>query len=228
MTGNRYSSPHWHHFPDRESLAQSLADHVARALECGLAERESVTLLVSGGRSPTRFLECLAHAPLAWDRVWIMPVDERINAVSEDARNEWLIRRHLLTARAAEARFVPLETSMTTEALEKQLPWPARIAVLGMGEDGHCASWFPGDPALPAALESGGEQAIIATRASVAPTERLTLTWRALAEVEERVVLITGDSKRALLERIQAGSLGLERYPVARLLSAPLSVFWSP
>ncbi|MGM0450327.1 MAG: 6-phosphogluconolactonase [Pseudomonadota bacterium] len=228
MTGNRYASPHWHQFPDRESLAQSLADHVAQALERDLAERESVTLLVSGGRSPARFFECLAGQALDWRRVWVMPVDERVNAGTDDARNEWLIRHHLLTARAAEARFVPLETPMSAEALEKQLPWPATIAVLGMGEDGHCASWFPGDPALPVALESGSEQAIIATRASVAPTERLTLTWRALAEVEERVVLITGNNKRALFERIQAGTLDLECYPVARLLSAPLSVFWSP
>lgn len=227
MTGNRYS-PHWHHFPDRETLAQSLAEYMAQALRRGLAERASVTLLVSGGRSPARFFECLAECHLDWDRVWVMPVDERVNADTEEARNEWLIRHHLLRAQAAEAGFVPLDAPMSAEALEARIPWPATVAVLGMGEDGHCASWFPGDPASLAALDPAGEQAVMATRASEAPTERLTLTWRMLADVEDRVLLIAGDTKRALLERIETGSAEKQRYPVARLLSAPLNVFWSP
>lgn len=156
-----------------------------------------------------------------------MPVDERINA-GKESRNEWLIRHHLLTDQAVEARFVPLDTPGNIETLEERIPWPATVAVLGMGEDGHCASWFPGDPASLTALEANGEQAVMSTRASVAPTERLTLTWRALADVEERVVLITGDTKRALLEWIDSEAVDWQRYPVARLLSAPLNVFWSP
>ncbi len=227
MTGTRYS-PQWHPFPDREALARSLADYVARALEQGLSDHSAVTLLVPGGGTPARFFECLAQRVLAWDRVWVMPVDERVNPAAEEARNEWLIRHHLLTADAAGARFVPLDTPMSMRALEQRVPWPATLAVMGMGEDGHCASWFPGDPASMAALETGSDQAVVATRASVEPRERLTLTWRALAQAEDRVLLVAGDTKRALLERIETGEGDWQHYPVARLLSAPLNVFWSP
>ena len=227
MTGTRYS-PQWHRFTDPETLAQSLADYVAQALRQGLSEHPSVTLMVPGGQTPARFFERLANCALAWERVWVIPVDERVNVGAEDARNEWLIRRHLLTARAAAARFVPLEAPMSVTALAQRIPWPATVAVLGMGADGHCASWFPGDPASLEALETRSDQAVMATRANVVPTERLTLTWRALAPVEDRVLLVTGETKRALLERIEDDSGDRQRYPVARLLSAPLNVFWSP
>lgn len=227
MTGTSYE-PHWHSAPDRDTLAQSLATQVAQALRFDLATREAVTLWVSGGRSPARFFEYLAHFALDWKRVWVMPVDERINAEAEEARNEWLIRRYLLTDQAAEARLVPLNTPMDINTLRERIPWPATVAVLGMGEDGHCASWFPADPASLLALDPESNEAIIETRANTPPTERLTLTWSALAEAGQRVVLITGDTKRALFERVQRDGLARERYPVARLLSAPLTVFWSP
>lgn len=218
----------WHRFNDRDAQAQALARHVANALQRDLAQRASATLLVAGGRSPARFFECLAGYDLDWQRVWVMPVDERASAAEPDARNEWLIRHHLLTDYAACARFVPLAHPLDAPALKERVSWPPTVAVLGMGEDGHAASWFPGDPASMLALQSDGAPAVVATHASSGPVERLTLNWAAVAEARERVLLITGDAKCTLLERIEADGADWHQYPVARLFSAPLMVFWSP
>lgn len=227
MNGNRYT-PEWHLFSDREAQAQALADHVASALRRVLARSEAVTLLVSGGRSPVQFFECLADCALDWERVWVMPVDERASPPEPESRNEWLIRRSLLTGQAAGARFVPLDQPLEARVLMDRVPWPPVVAVLGMGEDGHSASWFPGDAASLEALRNTAGPAVVATHAASGPVERLTLNWPALAQATERMLLISGDAKRALLERIEESDLDWQAYPVARLLSAPLSVYWSP
>ncbi|MFO7786635.1 MAG: 6-phosphogluconolactonase [Halospina sp.] len=227
MHGTSYI-PEWHLFSDRTDQAQALADHVADALRRALVRSDGVTLLVSGGRSPAHFFECLAVCALDWERVWVMPVDERASPPEPEDRNEWLIRRTLLTGQAARARFVPLDQPMAARALRERVPWPPVLSVLGMGEDGHSASWFPGDAASLEALQNTAEPAVVATRASAEPVERLTLNWSALAQTRERVLLISGDAKRTLLERIAAEGLSWQQYPVARLLSAPLRVFWSP
>ena len=220
--------PEWHLFSDRAAQAQALANHVADALRRALVRSEAVTLLVSGGRSPAHFFECLASCALDWERVWVMPVDERASPADPECRNEWLIRGNLLTGQATSARFVPLDQPLEARALTDHVPWPPVVAVLGMGEDGHSASWFPGDPASLAALQPMARPAVVATRAATGPVERLTLNWPALAQATERVLLISGDVKRALLERIVEDDLDWQEYPVARLLSAPLSVYWSP
>lgn len=227
MTHNR-DTPHWHLFGDQATLAEALADHVAGALRRNLERQESVTLLVSGGRSPARFFECLAQREADWARVWVVPLDERTNALELASRNDWLIRHHLMNEKAFRGHLVALDQPVDGPAITQRLPWPPALAVLGMGEDGHCASWFPGDRASMAALQDGQAPGVIATRAHEAPTGRLTLNWPALAEAGERVLLITGNTKRALLERIEAQDASWQQYPVARLLSAPLTVFWSP
>ena len=220
--------PQWQLFNDRDAQAQVLAAHVANALQQDLAQKASATLLVSGGRSPARFFECLARFDLDWHRVWVMPVDERANAPAPDSRNEWLIRHHLLTDYASCAHFIPLDQPLDAPVLKERVCWPPTVAVLGMGEDGHAASWFPGDPASMSALQGDGAPAVVATHASSAPLERLTLNWAAVAAARQRVLLITGDAKRSLLERIEAEGADWHQYPVVRLFSAPLTVFWSP
>ncbi|MEQ6885963.1 6-phosphogluconolactonase [Salicola sp. Rm-C-2C1-2] len=220
--------PQWHLFNDRNAQAQVLAAHVASALQRDLAQKASATLLVSGGRSPARFFERLARFDLDWERVWIMPVDERASAVQPDSRNEWLIRHHLLTDHACCSQLVPLDRPLDAPALKARVSWPPTLAVLGMGEDGHAASWFPGDPASMLALQDDAAPAVVATHASSGPVERLTLNWAAVAEAGQRALLITGDAKRTLLERTEADGADWHQYPVARLFSAPLTVFWSP
>ena len=221
--------PRWVKETDGEALAQRLAVYVAERLRERLAAQSRVTLAVSGGRSPARFFEVLSEQALDWERVAVLPVDERLVAPDCSQANEVLIRKHLLRNRASEAVFVSLLKSASgpVEALA-QVHWPAVIAVLGMGSDGHTASWFPGDSDSLAAMAAEERPGYVETVAPEAPQARVTLNWPAIHEVEERVLLIQGDDKRALLEYILGEEPDYQQYPVARLVADPLTVFWSP
>lgn len=219
----------WVEEADREALAKRLAGYVADRLRNALADRARVTLAVSGGRSPARFFEVLSGQALDWERVVVLPVDERLVAPGALEANETLIREHLLRDRASEAVLVSLleSESAPVEALG-QVQWPPVVAVLGMGQDGHTASWFPGDAASLEAMSGEGQPGYRQTVAPEAPIARVTLNWPALREVEERVLLVQGDDKRALLEYILGSEPDYQQYPVARLAADPLTVFWSP
>lgn len=219
--------PVWIEEADREALAQRLAGYVADRLREALADQARVTLAVSGGRSPARFFEVLSEAALDWERVVVVPVDERVVAPGAEAANETLIRGHLLRNRAAGATLVSLLESASASVFD-QLPWPPVVAVLGMGLDGHTASWFPGDPASLQAMEEVDAVAYRETLSPEPPHARLTLNWAALRSARERLLLIQGDDKKAHMEYILEEKPDYRRYPVARLAAAPLTVFWSP
>ena len=171
----------------------------------------------------------LSEQALDWERVVVLPVVERLVAPGDSRANETLIRKHLLRDQASGAVFVSLLASESAplEALTR-VDWPPVVAVLGMGLDGHTASWFPGDAASLEAMVVEGRPGYVETVAPEAPRARVTLNWPALREVEDRVVLIQGDDKRSLLKYILEEEPDDRQYPVARLAAAPLTVFWSP
>src|SRR5690606_28356785 len=91
---------------------------------------------------------------------------------------------------------------------------PLDLVLLGMGDDGHTASLFPGTPAL-----GERERRVVAGRAPSPPRDRITLTFRALAEAREAMFLITGESKAELVARV-VRDLG---EPAAEVVAARVS-----
>ena len=224
-------------FADSEALAQGAADIIAEVLQRRLEDgAESVRFVATGGSTPIAAYEVLRDWPLDWGRVEITLSDERWAPPSSPDSNEGMLRRQLLTGGAAAARFTPLwsdeaspeAAARRAEPLIRRL-LPFDVVLLGVGDDGHVASLFPGSPALAEGLAPDGERLCIgAPQATLAPmVPRISLTLRALLDARMIIVLTSGGAKKGLLEAAMQGAM----LPVRAVLAqdrAPVRVLWAP
>lgn len=225
-------SENLHRFATRKDAAAALAAEVCETLTEALAARGRATLVVSGGTSPVEFFHCLRRLPLSWERITVVPSDERVVALQHPDRNESMIRRELLQGPAAAARLRGLLPDSGSTAnlpqLAETLPATFDAVVLGMGSDGHTASLFPGSPELEAALRSAEPLTLL--NVPQLGAQRVSLTPSALLTSRRIDLLFFGQDKRAVYEAATAGSDPAE-YPVRSVLRqsrVPVSVYWAP
>jgi 6-phosphogluconolactonase len=225
-----------HAFPSAIELADALASSVTNALTRHIADHGIATLAVSGGTTPVKFFQALAARQLNWAAVTITLVDDRWVPESSPRSNAGLVRQHLLQGRAAAAVFVPLVNGAETpeaglsaadEAIAKLRPFTA--VVLGMGTDGHTASFFPGGDHLAQALAPMRGQNVDTMRAEAAGEPRITLTLPVLLEAGTLALHIEGTAKRQVLDAARHPG-PVEDMPIRAILArdpAP-EIFWSP
>jgi 6-phosphogluconolactonase len=215
-----------HQHDDPAASTAALADAIVGRLHTALAERGEASLVVSGGKSPIPLFERLRVAELDWSKVWITLADERWVDPEHPDSNEHLLRTHLLRDAASKARFVPLKSGHATlaEALADRsaalaaIPRPFDVVVLGMGEDGHTASLFPGAAGLAAAMDPTGSAVLAAVEPPAhAPHPRITLTLAALLDARVVMLAIAGAAKRAIYEQARDAP-DLMRWPVSAVL----------
>ncbi len=219
------TKPERRDFADGAVLADAFAQWTATLLQSGVDERGEALLIVSGGATPARFFAALAAQPLDWARVTVAPADERCVPDDSPRSNAKLIRETLLRGRAAAARFAPLADSRLAPDRElaaanariAHLPLPADLVVLGMGEDGHTASWFPGADNLAEAVNPGARALVVRINAPGAPEPRLTLSARVILRARALALQIEGPGKLATLERA-LGSGPIDQMPVRAAL----------
>jgi 6-phosphogluconolactonase len=225
-------------FSDIESLSRALADQIAAGLKTAIAARGLASLVVSGGKSPTRLFELLRDEKLDWSLVRVALADERWVDPSDPASNEKLVRDVLLQGPAAAARFLGLKNGAPTPDMGAVSAWetfarvprPFDAVILGMGDDGHTASLFPGSPNLSSALNPAAVPGCVGMRAPVVPHSRLSLNLSALLDSRRIVVLIAGDEKwRTYLAASAQGPVqDMPLRAVLRQTRTPVEVMWSP
>lgn len=217
-------------YADREALAIRLADRLASDLAAALRRKDRVSLCVPGGSSPGPVFDILSGVDLDWGRVAVFLSDERWVPETSDRSNTRLLRQRLLTGRAAAATLVPLHAA--TDTPEAALPalieglaphLPIDVLLLGMGEDMHTASLFPGAEGLSAALAADAP-VLMAMHPPGAAEPRVTLTAPVLVGAMQCHLLITGVAKRQALDR--AARLAPTAAPVAAILPGA-TVHWA-
>jgi 6-phosphogluconolactonase len=227
---------YWRIFDTREALAATLAAQTAQALKQRVASHGRAALAVSGGSTPKLFLELLSEAPLYWPAIDVTLVDERWVNPTSDRSNEKLIRACLLRGAAQVANFVPLKNAdtrpeMALDEIEvrlRRMPLPFAAVILGMGEDGHTASFFPQGDRLPSALDPLGERAVESMRAPGALEPRLTLTFPMLNAADYLALHIGGECKRRVLSQAEQNG-PIEAMPIRAFLrkTRPIDIFWT-
>lgn len=224
-------------FETGAELCSKLAEVIATDLRTAIAARGQATLAVSGGRTPIPLFQALAQQDLAWDKVVVTLVDDRwVDADHKDS-NEALVRTNLLVGRAMTARFISLKADTATpeeslavlEGRLADLPVPLDVVVLGMGDDGHTASWFPRAPQLASAITPSAGQKLAWTDPVTAPHLRITLTLPVVEAARHVILHIAGAGKLPVLAEAQKQA-PLDQMPIRYVLHSEkvaLDVYWS-
>jgi 6-phosphogluconolactonase len=211
-------------FESRGSLSSALATDVANALQHHVRAKGSSCLAVSGGTTPKLFFETLSRFDIPWSRITVTLVDERQVPETNPRSNARLVRDNLLQNSAAGAQFVPLFENPDAENIAT-----LDVVVLGMGSDGHTASFFPGGDNLSEALAPKTGKRIVEMSAPAADEPRLTFTLPALLDASLLCLHIEGQEKRDVLNQALAEG-PVEAMPVRAVLRSkkPLTLYWCP
>lgn len=214
----------------RSALAFTCADLIAAELRAGLAANGKASFCATGGTTPEECYRHLAQEDLDWAKITITLTDERWIDAKSEWSNERMLRHTLLTGNAMRANFVPLKArrggvedgARGAEKVIRSLT-PFDVTLLGMGEDGHFASLFPGNPALEEAIDPNTDRWCVGVPPGAPAPElpRVSLTLRTLLASKLIILLITGQKKWDIAA--EPGDL-----PIAHLISrAPVRILWA-
>jgi len=228
---------------DPQDLAERMTRSFLSAAQDAIAASGGMfRTALSGGRTPMRFLERLANTPqtqdLSWDRVHLFWVDERYVPPDAKASNYRLVAETLLSRIAIPAANIhriptePEDKDVAARAYEQtmrqvfglgegEMP-QFDLIVLGMGNDGHTASLFPGSPAIRCV----DRLACVVRADEHVKLDRITLTKPVLLAARRLVVLVSGGEKTRTLEAVLTGEVDEMRYPVQTLWPVLERVTW--
>jgi 6-phosphogluconolactonase len=225
-----------HDFADKLTLADKLARDIASKLDAAIKARGKASIAVSGGGTPKVMFAVLAEQEIDWSRVTITLVDERWVDDDNERSNARLVKNTLIAHEAHVAAFLPLFDKDHADDVDAALKGvgekvdaigkPFDVVVLGMGPDGHTASFFPGGDHLAEALDLDGKQTVISMRAGGAGEPRITLTLPRVLDTRTLYLHIEGADKKDVLAKAQAG----EDFPIAAVLKqdrVPVEVYWA-
>ena len=223
-------------FDNTSVLDAALVENVVQALTTDLNLRGMATLVVSGGRTPKGFFQLLSQQALNWEKVTITLADERWVNADHEASNEKLVRENLIINSACKAQFLPLKNAAVTAAegvkeLHPKLLAEGRfsVVILGMGDDGHTASLFPGSTTLEAGLDMTSGDTCLSVQPLEAPHERMSMTLPRLLNSQKIILHLSGDNKLEVLNQVLNGD-DIQELPVRAVLQqsrVPVQIFWA-
>ncbi len=208
--------------PDPGTVAIRAAERIAQVAREAVTERGRCALAISGGATPWLAFRVLAGEDVPWDRVHLFQVDERVAPSGDPERNSFHLKEALIdriVIPSANVHPMPVEEEDLDEgarrygAILRQIagtPPVLDLVQLGLGEDGHTASLFPGDAALQVV------DADVAVSGLHKGRRRMTLTFPVIDRARCILWLVTGSGKAVALEWLRAGDRSI---PAGRVRS---------
>jgi len=216
--------------PNADQLARDAAAFIREAADEAIRERGQFTLALAGGSTPEKAYAILA-AP-DWSKWHLFFGDERF-VPRDDERSNFAMTQRSLLGRAAGAAVYPVPTESATpadaaSAYEKVLldafggSPRFDLVLLGLGDDGHTASLFPGKPALAATnwVTSSGPGVL------PPPVDRVTLTFPAINAARKVLFLVAGSNKAEALRDVLGGHINADRRPAAGVHPTDGTLTW--
>lgn len=207
-----------------DELARHCAEQIATAVDQALGARDRCHIALAGGETPKAAYRLLARQHLAWDRVDVLLGDERWVPADDPSSNARMLAETLLAASepGSSARFHPVPTELNDpqasaaafaqllETICPGLPPQLDLVLLGLGDDGHTASLFPGTTATTVVDRW-------TTIGEGKGLPRVTLTAPVLSAARKVIFLVSGSGKQTALARLLDANEDPQRTP-ARLV----------
>ena len=191
-----------------EEVAQAAADYLHQQITDCVSVNDICHVVLPGGTTPAHCIKLLAEKSLPWDQIHWYPGDERCYPVGHKERNDSMIESNLFAPERSVKNLHPIPAELGPEqgavryASLIDTVAAFDIVVLGMGEDGHTASLFPGNVAL-----NNKASVVPVYDSPKSPDERVSIGLDMLKYAGECIVIATGSGKKDALERLIAGEL---------------------
>jgi len=229
----------FHIFDSRPGLAEELSNRIAQHLYAGLEENQFSSLALSGGSTPKQMLALLADKIEPFNEmVYFALVDERCVPFEDERANRRMIRETLRLTNHAQSEFLDLyqndlSAAQAAQAASEKLiddeELPFDVITLGMGTDGHTASWFPATNGLKDAVDPAADALVVPVTGDTLGEDRVSLTMPAIQGANLIVLHIEGAEKRAVFDiAMQDGPA--DAMPIRHLLRHPyanVEVYWA-
>ena len=223
--------------PDESELARAGAEIFVRCARESVSKRGRFSVMLSGGNTPKKMLELLAGAEfldqVSWKVTHVFWGDERLVPSDHPDSNfhmawEALLQLtpippdqiHRVRTELAQAKGV----AAVIDDYERQIRDFGSnfdLIYLGMGEDGHTASLFPGT-----SIPAEGGRLVLATKAPSQPVNRISISPQVISNARQVSVIVSGEKKARTLQSVLEGPFDPKRYPVQWVHSRDGETLW--
>ncbi|WP_024851101.1 6-phosphogluconolactonase [Hydrogenovibrio kuenenii] len=216
---NRTLPENWIELQTAEDVAQAVTTHILQTADKAISEKGSFHLVTAGGSTPNRCYELLATQKSDWQNWHLYMGDERCYPADHSERNSVALQTHWLSKQTSipqtQIHFMSTELGLEASAKEYNMVVESLfssgecfdLCLLGMGEDGHTASLFPGHFYIE------NQYTVLEYQSPKPPSERLSLSFETLCNSQAVIKLITGKSKHDAVQQWLKG----ENLPVANV-----------
>lgn len=196
---------HWHVNDTFDDASIAAAAYIASLIESAIEARGECHVILPGGNSPRSCLGYLSANNLPWEKIHWYLGDERCCPIGHPDRNDRMLSEYLWS-RVSTTNIHPIPAELGAEEAAKfygkliDQVESFDIAFLGVGEDGHTASLFPGNEAL-----TSPNSVVPVYNSPKPPSDRVTLGINTLKRANDRIVITGGSGKADIISRIKAG-----------------------
>jgi 6-phosphogluconolactonase len=212
----------WHCLENSDQVAEAACQEILAAAKSAIAERGKFKLVLAGGTTPEKVYRLLAHSDADWSLWFIYYGDERCLPADHADRNSVMAEQAFLGKVAIpESQIFAIPAELGNEQAVIQYrqvvrdALPFDLVLLGMGEDGHTASLFPGHQ------HDEDELAHAVYNSPKPPPERVSISAKALGNAGQVIFLITGSNKQEAVKLWRSGHV----LPIASILSDNIDIY---
>jgi 6-phosphogluconolactonase len=219
-------------------FAHTVAEEIRSLVDGAISKNGRCVIALSGGQTPGAVYRTLGRPPLdtsmPWDKIILIWGDERWVLKSDEHSNYHMVQENLLTKLTNPPANYPVPTDLKTpaeaakvysETIKKVTGTTGipeiDIVLLGIGEDGHTASLFPGQEAL-----KERESLFVATHSPAGIKDRISMTAPLIENAKRVLFLVAGAAKAEILAKILEGDAEYERFPATIFKNAKGTVTW--